>query len=214
MTNMKEWTIRLADKLFQPILLRMVKEYQSIDGWLSPREATTLFLLARITRANATVVEIGSWKGKSTYCLAKGLGGTGRLIAIDPFDASGEVGSVEEYKTKSGKKDLCSQFEENLSIRGVLNVVETWKRYSKDFVGEVPEIDVLFIDGDHSIEGCKFDYKNYAPHVKSGGLIAFHDYRPSREGLGPTWVVENLLTSSDQIRFIGCFDSLWVGQRC
>jgi len=35
--------------------------------------------------------------------------------------------------------------------------------------------DFLFIDGDHSYEGCKLDYENYNPAVKSGGIIAFHD---------------------------------------
>jgi predicted O-methyltransferase YrrM len=36
-------------------------------------------------------------------------------------------------------------------------------------------LDFLFIDGDPSYEGVKRDFKMYAPLVKSGGLIAFHD---------------------------------------
>jgi hypothetical protein len=39
----------------------------------------------------------------------------------------------------------------------------------------VPEVDFLFIDGDHSYEGVKKDFEMYSPLVKSGGLIAFHD---------------------------------------
>ena len=35
--------------------------------------------------------------------------------------------------------------------------------------------DVLFIDGDHSYPGVCADWLNYAPLVKAGGLIAFHD---------------------------------------
>lgn len=34
----------------------------------------------------------------------------------------------------------------------------------------------LFIDGDHSYEGCKEDFNNWFPKVKSGGSIIFHDY--------------------------------------
>lgn len=37
------------------------------------------------------------------------------------------------------------------------------------------EIDVLFIDGDHSTEGMLSDYKNYSPFVRNGGIIAVHD---------------------------------------
>jgi predicted O-methyltransferase YrrM len=36
-------------------------------------------------------------------------------------------------------------------------------------------VDFLFIDGDHSLEGVTADYRDYAPLVRPGGLIAFHD---------------------------------------
>lgn len=39
-------------------------------------------------------------------------------------------------------------------------------------------IDFLFIDGDHTYEGVKADFEMYAPLVRSGGLIAFHDTLP------------------------------------
>jgi len=34
---------------------------------------------------------------------------------------------------------------------------------------------LLFIDGDHSYDGVRADFENYAPLVRPGGLIAFHD---------------------------------------
>ena len=37
------------------------------------------------------------------------------------------------------------------------------------------QIDFLFIDGDHTYEGVKQDYKMYSSLVKNGGYIAFHD---------------------------------------
>jgi cephalosporin hydroxylase len=37
------------------------------------------------------------------------------------------------------------------------------------------EIDFLFLDGDHTYEGIKKDWEMYAPLVRSGGIIAFHD---------------------------------------
>ncbi len=40
-------------------------------------------------------------------------------------------------------------------------------------------IDFLFIDGDHRYPGVKQDYALYAPLVRPGGLIAFHDIRPN-----------------------------------
>ncbi len=37
-------------------------------------------------------------------------------------------------------------------------------------------IDLLFVDGDHNEAGVRADIVNWAPRVKPGGLVAFHDY--------------------------------------
>lgn len=35
--------------------------------------------------------------------------------------------------------------------------------------------DFLFIDGDHTYPGVKYDFLQYAPLVRRGGVVAFHD---------------------------------------
>ncbi len=37
------------------------------------------------------------------------------------------------------------------------------------------QIDFLFIDGDHSDEGVRKDFALFAPLVREGGIVAFHD---------------------------------------
>ena len=62
-------------------------------------------------------------------------------------------------------------------------------------------LDFLFIDGDHSYQGVAADFENYAPMVRKGGLIGFHDiqqdYRtrygretPNDTGQVPLWFSE------------------------
>jgi len=41
------------------------------------------------------------------------------------------------------------------------------------------EIDLLFIDGDHSHDAVIRDFLNYVPFVKKGGYIVFDDYQDS-----------------------------------
>lgn len=48
-------------------------------------------------------------------------------------------------------------------------------------------IDVLFIDGDHSYEGCKRDIEAWVPFVKEGGTILFHDCDETSPGV--IWAV-------------------------
>jgi hypothetical protein len=51
---------------------------------------------------------------------------------------------------------------------------------------------VLFIDGDHSYEACRVDWLVWHPHIRVGGVIAFHDARGPRGSAGPTRVVAEL----------------------
>lgn len=46
------------------------------------------------------------------------------------------------------------------------------------------KLDLLFVDGDHSYEGVKRDFEMYAPLVRSGGSVAFHDIVPSEHHRG------------------------------
>jgi hypothetical protein len=87
------------------------------------------------------------------------------------------------------------------------------KGYSSDFVGTVAHLDFLFIDGDHSVEGCLFDFENFEKDVKRGGYIAFHDYYPDREDLGPTWVINHMLKDNPAYSLYNNFDSLSVYQK-
>ena len=58
------------------------------------------------------------------------------------------------------------------------------------------EVDLVFIDGDHSEGGCELDWLLWHDHVRPGGHVVFHDARlhgPGGRGLpGPTAVVERL----------------------
>jgi predicted O-methyltransferase YrrM len=37
------------------------------------------------------------------------------------------------------------------------------------------QLDLLFIDGDHTYEGVKSDFEMYSPLARDGAVIAFHD---------------------------------------
>lgn len=87
------------------------------------------------------------------------------------------------------------------------------KGISSQFVGKLDAIDFLFIDGDHSVEGCDFDFTNYAPYLKKYGYVALHDYDEKRNELEPTWVIKNKLLLADNFKFAQQYDSLWIAQK-
>lgn len=200
-------------RLLKRVILPQIRAYQDIGGWLLDDEASALYLLSSLLGKRSKVLEIGSWKGKSTYCMAKGLPKGGKVIAIDPFDASGEEESSALYLERAGDSPLLKQFMNNMTRLGVMEKIKPMKGYSHLFVNQFTEIDLLFIDGDHSIEGCDFDFLNYSPLISCGGYLVFHDFDESRKDLGPTWVIQNRVLPSPDFVFWGCFSSLWIAQK-
>jgi hypothetical protein len=70
--------------------------------------------------------------------------------------------------------------------------------FSQDVVSEFEApLDVVFIDGDHSEEGCERDWLDWSPLVGIGGTVVLHDARLARPGgrglPGPTGVVDRYL---------------------
>jgi len=192
--------------------LYAIRKYKEIDGWLSPNEALELYRLAALVPQNGIIVEIGSWKGKSTYCLAKGVR-NGKVFTIDPFDASAEEASAKLYEEKKGNTPLLNQFQDTMSTLGVIDKIIILHGYSSQYVNSFQKIDLLFIDGDHSLGGCNYDYDNFSHYILRGGYIVFHDYNPERNDLGPTDVVNNKVMKSGRYAFLKQTDSLWIGQK-
>src|SRR5574337_1383187 len=65
---------------------------RGIEGWLGDREGEVLYDLARKCTGRGAIVEIGSWKGKSTIWLAKGskAGNGVKVYAVDTHTGSSE----------------------------------------------------------------------------------------------------------------------------
>jgi predicted O-methyltransferase YrrM len=76
--------------------------------------------------------------------------------------------------------DLHPNFYDDSVIVGDSHSMKTVLALTKRLGGRA--IDCLFIDGDHSYNGVRQDYIMYAPLVRPGGLIAFHDIAPILPG--------------------------------
>src|SRR3990167_10654666 len=139
----------------------------SIEGWLSDREAAFLYDVARKAAwRDGLVVEIGSFKGKSTVCMGLAVEDLrGHIVAIDPH-----ISDLEHH----GQGSSLLAFQHNVARAGLADVVTPIVARSQDVRWNEP-IAFLWIDGDHSYEGATQDFERYAPHVVEGGVIAFHD---------------------------------------
>jgi len=127
-------------------------------------------------KSESVFVEIGSWKGRSSVFMAEKIKESGKNIefyVIDTFEGTeNEHEEYDEIKNKS----LYDVYLKN--IDPVKSYIKTIRGSSLDVHSQFGDnsIDFLFIDGDHTYKGVRNDLRNWFPKVKSGGIIAGHDY--------------------------------------
>ncbi len=72
------------------------------------------------------------------------------------------------------------------------------------------EISMLWIDGDHTYEATKIDFKGWSRFVPSGGLVLFHDANDPE--IGPFQVIGEILEAGGYRELLG-INSLRVLQK-
>lgn len=138
----------------------------SVEGMLSEDEAAALFRLA--SEATAAIVEIGSYRGRSTVALALGsrAGRQQPVYAIDPHEDFIEPGGFH-----FGRADAVA-FTQNLIEAGVTDIVRVVQLPASAVVFD-EAIALLWIDGDH--DAALRDFRQFAWKIPLGGRVAFHD---------------------------------------
>lgn len=154
--------------------------WHPIPGWTTREEAAALAQASYALPDGATIVEIGSFLGKSSVVLAgaRRLRGSGLLHCVDPFDASGDPHSVSSYRALADTSPLGLRvrFEANLRGAGLTEwvVIHPGTAEAAARTWMAP-IDMLFMDGDQSPTGVRSAYDAFAPHLKRGGVLALHN---------------------------------------
>jgi predicted O-methyltransferase YrrM len=177
--------------------------YPSIDkveGFLkSPHQEKWFYKSARQAPDRAVIVEIGSFKGRSTVSFGYGCEGTEKHIyAIDLFEGDGK-----DY----GQGEFQKIFQSNVDRCGLTQYVTAIKKHSLEVAKAWDKpIDILFIDGSHEYEDVKADFDAFYPFVKKNGIIAFHDIKGKWDGVIRFWAEvqkANYLTEVGQVSSLG-----------
>ena len=171
--------------------LRIARHFKSDDMGSFP-ERGYLFQLASDLPADAQVIEVGSWMGASTCFIAGGLKGPkARTTAVDNFQGMSTCGEDAAWYNRHfrqlGVKSTLDIFRENFAALGFSSraepVVSDSLAAAEALAARRGTIDFIFIDGDHAYAACQADIAAWAPFVKRGGVIAFHDFGSRADGV-------------------------------
>ena len=151
---------------------RAVETYDNqIPGWMSKTELNWLY---RTAKEMDGIVEVGSWKGRSTHALLSGAmeGTKGLVVAVDTWQGTkGEAGNPH---IEAESKDVYAEFMRNMAEFPNLKPM---KMTSVEAAGMFADksVDMVFIDGDHSYEAVKADIEAWLPKARK--MICGHDWQ-------------------------------------
>ena len=146
-----------ADELLRNEIFRPNQEREEIVGLLK---------LLRALQPEC-VCEIGAQRGGTLALFCEVAHPAARVFSIDFEYQPDRMAAVRNF-AKPGQRIRC--------LAGDSHAPATLRRFRQWLGGR--QLDFLFIDGDHSRAGVAADYQGYAPFVRPGGLVAFHDIVP------------------------------------
>lgn len=163
----------------------------------SPQEAAAI---ARLARGRRRIVELGVYEGSSAVVLCRVLGPGTELHLIDPFfDATGWALPPDARPIEGATRRAVARAAKRGGPEGRGGPAVHWQIARSQDAGRRwtgGPVDLVFVDGDHSPEGCREDFEVWSPHLSAEGAIAFHDARDGVPGgygsIGPTSVVDAL----------------------
>lgn len=160
-------------------LCKRASEFAALQ---KPRELSELLWLVEEHRPR-NVLEIGTCAGGTLYCLCRLAEPDGTIVSIDLPRGSFGGGCTEERADEM--RMLFPRDDQQLHLlREDSHSSATLAKVQSTLAGR--QLDLLFIDGDHTYEGVKSDFEMYSPLARDGALIAFHDIlkHPPKLGVG------------------------------
>ncbi|MCP5048584.1 MAG: class I SAM-dependent methyltransferase, partial [bacterium] len=155
----------------------------AIQGWLSDPEG--LFYRQLVKRIkNGVVVEVGSWKGRSTGYIGRICKkNNNRLICVDWWDKGSTDSFDHAYREMAAGEDIQAVFLENMSAAGI--PVQPWKLSSLEAAKRIKKesLHMVFLDASHDFTAVRDDIECWFARVKKGGILVGHDYQTKHPGL-------------------------------
>ena len=191
----------------QPDLAATMDLVADVEGWMSPGQGATLFDSAVRCPDGGVIVEIGSFRGRSTIVLATAADPSVQIVAIDPH-AGNDRGPQEIDGFEEEAASDHGVFTANLAAAGLTDRIRHVREFSDAALDVVhDEVDVLYIDGAHRYAPALADIRAWGARVGDGGTMLIHD---SFSSIGVTLAIVRSLVFGGRFRYVGRARSMTI----
>lgn len=140
-------------------------EGNDIQGWMSTEELKWLYEQAS---KSINVLEVGSWKGRSTHALCSGCKGI--VYSVDTW--LGNLSEINGVHKEALEKNIYDEFIKNMVQFKNLVILRMHSVRAASFFKD-KWFDMIFIDAEHTEESFEKDLKVW--HSKCKKLFCGHD---------------------------------------
>lgn len=147
------------------------EDVRSSFRYLFPAELPALKMLVIQLPPRPLVINIGAGSGTSGLAIMESRPDVA-LVTIDIENRDSPLGSLYSERDVMREAGFGNQYDVRWSQLHMDSKLagKTW------IISGERNPNMVFIDGDHSYEGCKGDIEAWLPHIVDGGIIAVHDY--------------------------------------
>lgn len=183
--------------------------HTQVPGWETEAEQSQLAHFATQVRPNTNIVEIGSENGMSASIFRKYAPYSAHIFCIEPNPDAAFMENLREASLHNGVTWIRQPSQEI-----------SWEECA-EVAGVPADIDLLFIDGDHSYNGVKTDLMRFTKYVRRECCVLLHDVawesnkHPHETHLDVRRAVDDWLSTKigQQFKYVGSVDSLVIFQR-
>lgn len=137
-----------------------------------------------VSRANPVGAEVGVLRGRMSVEMLKMHSGL-QLYLVDSWapaedhsEAYVATGDIHARLSQKEQDHHCAFTRQAVRVFGARAIVVRNTSWSAAMAAaEWPALDFVFLDGDHSFEGCRSDIAAWWPRIAPGGWLCGHDYR-------------------------------------
>jgi predicted O-methyltransferase YrrM len=148
---------------------------------MTQKEREIRGLLTEVRRLRPRrLLEIGSSAGGTLFLWTRAAAEDATIVSIDL--PAGGIRDPEEAERLQRFERFRRGRQRLYLLRADSHAGLTQRRLAQILEGQA--LDFLFIDGDHSYDGVRRDFDDYAPLVRPDGLVALHDVHPHSQAWG------------------------------
>jgi hypothetical protein len=170
----------------------------NIPGFMSEKDLDALYdLTQEYVKPDGIAVEVGSWKGLSSYVIAsvcKEKGAT--LYAVDtwagvedPSSYKNDPSGVNNYSEALNDPNFVEIFKKNMGDLPVVVLKGDSQQLYKEFIDD--SVDMVFLDGNHNSPVIDNDIKNFLGKIRPKGLLCGHDHGNPETDVH--WAIDRIL---------------------